>query len=111
MDRGETRHNPGLIVLGGLLALGVPVAAAMVAALWTAGWIEPDDNGALVLTLQSLGWPSLAASPVGLVLAAWATGARKPLTWLAILLYGVPLLAIVWFVSIAWLGGLAGEPF
>jgi hypothetical protein len=99
------------MILGVLLALGVPTASAAVAALWSGGWIDPDPNAGIVAALQSVGLPSLALAPVGLGLAAWGAGVRSVLAWSAVLLWGLPTLAIVWFVSVVWLGGLAGEPF
>lgn len=105
------RRDLLLVILGALLALGVPMASAAVAALWSTGWIDPDPNGGIVAALQSLGLPSLALSPFGLWLAAWGARVRGALAWTAVFLWGLPVLAVVWFVSVAWLGGLAGEPF
>lgn len=104
-------RRPRLIALGALLALGIPTASIVVAALWSLLWIEPDPNGPLVVSLQQLALTGLLVAVPGLIIAAWAAGTRKPLTWAAVLLWGVPLLAIAWFVGAAWLGGLAGEPF
>lgn len=104
------RHRP-LVIVGALMGLGVPMASAAVAALWSTGWIEPDPNGGIVGTLQSVGLPSLALAPVGLCVAAWGVGVRSVLAWTVAFLWGAPLVAVVWFVSVAWLGGLAGEPF
>lgn len=108
---GTARRHVRLVFLGALLALAVPIASAAVAALWSTGWIDPDPNGGIVAALQSLGFPSLALSPIGLWLAAWGARVRGALAWTAVFLWGLPLLAVVWFVSVAWLGGLAGEPF
>ena len=102
------RHVP-LVILGAVLALAVPMASAAVAALWSSGWIDPDPNGGIVAALQSIGFPSLALSPVGLVLVAWAAGVRSALAWTGVLLWGLPGLAVLWFVYVAWLSGLAGE--
>ena len=104
-------RRPRLIALGALLALGIPTVSIVVAALWSLGWIEPDPNGPLVQSLQQLAVPSLFVALPGLIIAAWAAGTRNPVTWAAVLILGVPLLAIAWFVGTAWLGGLAGEPF
>lgn len=105
------RRNAPLIALGAFVALGVPAASAGMAALWSGGMIEPDPNGALIQTLQSLALPGVVLSPVGLVLALWGAGLRGAGRWAALLLWGVPLLAVLWFFSAVWLGGLAGEPF
>lgn len=99
------------MVLGAVTALGVPAASAAVAALWSSDVIDPHPNGAVVQTLQSLAIPSLVLSPIGLLLVAWGAGVRSRLAWAAVLLWGLPGLAVVWFLSVAWLGGLAGEPF
>jgi hypothetical protein len=102
---GTARRNVPLVILGAVLALGVPMASAAVAALWSSGWIDPNRNGGIVAVLQSLGLPSLAAAPVGLCLAAWGAGVRSGLAWAGVLLWGLPLSAVVWFASVAWLGG------
>jgi hypothetical protein len=100
-----------LIVLGAIMALGVPGASVIVAAFWSGGVIDPHPDGAVVQTLQSVAIPGLVLSPIGLLLVAWGAGVRSRLAWAAVLLWGLPVLAVMWFVSIAWLGGLAGEPF
>lgn len=111
-DPAQTpRRNVPLIVLGTFMALAVPATMAGVAASWNGGLIRPDQNGALIQTLQGLGLPGLVLSPIGLVLALWGANVRGAGRWAALLLWGVPLLAVLWFFSAAWLGGLAGEPF
>ena len=109
--RLATPRQVPVVILGAVVAPGVPMASATVAALWSSGWIDPDSNGGIVAALQSVGLPSLALAPIGLCLAVWGAGVRSVLAWTASLLWGLPLLAVVWFVSIAWLGGFAGEPF
>lgn len=84
---------------------------AGVAALWSVGVLSPDKDGTLIQTLQGLGLPGLVLSPIGLVLALWGARVRGAGRWAAFLLWGVPLLALLWFFSAVWLGGLAGEPF
>lgn len=105
------RRDVPLIVLGTFMALAVPAAMAGFAALWSGGVIDPDPNGDLIQTLQMLGLPGLVVSPIGLVLALWGANVRGAGRWAAFLLWGVPLLAVLWFFSAVWLGGLAGEPF
>ncbi len=61
--------------------------------------------------LSSLALPSLVLSPVGLVLMAHGAGVRGVARWAAVVVLGLPLLAILWFFSVAWLSGLAGQPF
>jgi hypothetical protein len=100
-----------MMVFGLTLALAVPLVSGAVAALWSAGWIDPDPNRGLVPALQAIAMPSLLFSPVGLVLLARGAGVRGVLGWTAVLVVGLPALALVWFVSVASLGGLAGEPF
>jgi hypothetical protein len=104
-------RRPWLIVLGAAMALGIPAASCVVAALWSAGWIVPDPDGALVHGLQALSLSAAMLAPFGLAVATWAAGARRALIWVANFLWGIPVLAVVWFVAVAWLGGLAGEPF
>lgn len=100
-----------LMLLGAVLALGLPTASSAVAVLWSSGLIDLDPNAGIVPALQSLALPSLVMAPVGLVLVAWGAGVRGVLGWTATLMWGLPVLGAIWFVSAAWLGGLAGEPF
>ncbi len=39
------RRRPPLIVAGTIIAIAVPAASLVVAALWSGGWIDPDPNG------------------------------------------------------------------
>ena len=110
-DAPRTVRSTPAILVGAVLALGIQVVSIAVAAMWSWGAIEPHPNGALMQALQAVGWPALLLSPIGLVIAVWAAGIRSILGWTAALLYGLPMLAVIWFVSVAWLGGLAGEPF
>lgn len=110
VTRSKARSTP-LIVLGAVLALGVPATSFAVAALWSSGALEPDPNGALLQTLDAIWFPALLVSPAGLVIALWGAGLRGLLGWTAALLCGLPLLAIASYVSVAWLGGLSGDPF
>jgi hypothetical protein len=104
------RSTPAILV-GVVLALGMPALSMAVAVMWSWGAIEPDPDGALVQALQAVGLPALLLCPFGLIITVWAAGIRSILGWTASLVYGLPLLAVIWFVSVAWLGGLAGEPF
>ncbi len=107
----RTVRSAPAILLGAAVALGIPATSIAVSALWSWGAIQPDPNGALVQLLQALGLPALMLGPLGLVIGLWAAGARSIAVCTIALVYGLPVLAVIWFVSVAWLGGLAGEPF
>ncbi len=103
-------RRPGLI-LGVLIALAVPFSSLVVAFLWDRGMLPLEPNGAFVQTLQATAPWELILGPVGIVVAGRSAGLRGFLAWLGLIVVGVPVLAFVWFVGVAYLGGLAGEPF
>jgi uncharacterized membrane protein YhdT len=45
------------------------------------------------------------------VIAGRAAGLRGFGAWFGLALVAIPILFFVWFVGVAYLGGLAGEPF
>jgi hypothetical protein len=97
---------PGLVI-----ALGLPLAIGLVAFLWDRQVINPEPNGPFIQTLQALAPLELLLGPVGILVFGLSAGLRNLISWLALILIAVPLLAFAWFVAVASLGGLAGEPF
>lgn len=106
----QTLRRPGLI-LGVLIALAVPFSSLVVAFLWDNGMLALEPNGAFVQTLQAAAPWELILGPVGIVVAGRSAGLHGFLAWLGLIVIAVPVLAFVWFVGVAYLGGLAGEPF
>ena len=115
----EPRHDsdratvmrPRWIVAGAVLALLYPALSLAIAIAWDRGLVELDPNGPFVQTIQRLGVPALLLAPIGLVVLIWSIGVRHPLSWVSLLVMGLPMLALFWFLCVAYLGGLAGEPF
>lgn len=104
------RVNAGTIA-GAVIALAIPLSNGLAAILWGNGLIQLEPEGWLVKILQAPGLAGILLGPIGLVIAAWFAGVRSVLSWLSVLIVGLPLLAMLWFYAIASLGGLAGEPF
>jgi hypothetical protein len=96
---------------GVLIALGVPLLHLVVALLWDRGILDLEPNGILVRTLQAMTYSEIALGPLGIFLAGRWAGLRGFVAWLGLILVSVPVVAILWFVGVAYLGGLAGEPF
>ena len=74
------------------------------------GILTLEPNGAFVQTLQSTGPREIALGPIGIMVvgrSARLSGSR----WILMFVVRGPLLLVLWFVSVAYLGGLAGEPF
>ncbi|MEO8207689.1 MAG: hypothetical protein ABI598_01545 [Chloroflexota bacterium] len=110
MSQTPPSRNRTGIVLGIVIALAVPVASLLVASLWQAGILALEPNGAFVQALQAAALWEIALGPIGIVIigrAARFTGAE----WFLWAILEVPSLLIIWFISAAFLGGLAGEPF
>jgi hypothetical protein len=109
-EHHPTRRTRGLLS-GLMIAAGIPASTIVIAALWHNSIIELDPDDALVHVVQTLQLLALILAPVGIVVIGWALRLRGFLPWLGLVLWGIPVLAVVWFVGAAWIGGLAGEPF
>lgn len=103
--------NRLFVAIGLAIACVVPLCAILVAFLWDRGAIRLDPDGALVGAIEAALPPALVLIPVGLLVTGLALRLRSPLAWLALFVSGLPIVAAIWFVGAAWIGGLAGEPF
>lgn len=100
-----------LIALGTLVAIGAPAAQILVAWLWSQGVISPEPNGLFVQTLQSgfvLEW---LLAPLGIYLIGVGYRLATPVRWIVLFALCLPVIAVLWFLGAASLGGLSGEPF
>jgi hypothetical protein len=64
--------------------------------------------------LNLFGWISLSEillAPIGIVIAGRSASVRGALAWVALIIWAVPVLAFVWFLSVATLSGSLGNPF
>jgi hypothetical protein len=104
-------HRRTGLLLGALIALAVPVSMLVVAFLWDRGVLTLEPNGAFVQTLQAIAIYEIFLGPLGVVIAGRAAGLRGLVPWLVLILLAIPALAVLWFIGVAYLGGLAGEPF
>jgi hypothetical protein len=105
------RPRLSLIALGTLVAIGAPVAQILVAWLWGEGVISPEPNGPFVQTLQFgfvLEW---LLAPLGIYLIGVGYRLATPVRWIVLFALCSPVIAVLWFLGAASLGGLAGEPF
>jgi len=100
------------VALGGLaLATVIPFVQLVVAVLWGNGIVSLEPNGSFVQLIQATGPFGLVLGPIGVVVLGLGARVRGALPWASFLIVGMPVLAIAWFLSVAYLGGLAGEPF
>ena len=98
-------------MLGLLIALALPVANLIVANLWDRRIVIFDPDGAVIGVLQGTFLLELFLGPLGLFVAGSSAGVRGFVQWSALLLMTVPPLALLWFLGVASVGLLAGEPF
>ena len=105
-----TSRNRNGIVLGIVIALAVPVVSLVVAFLWGSGVLALEPNGAFVQALQATALWEIGLGPIGMVIIGRAARFTRP-EWFFWVAFGLPSLLVIWFVSVAFLGGLAGEPF
>lgn len=111
-DSNRAGRPNGWGVLAGLvIATCVPILSLMVALVWDVGIVELEPNGPFVQGVQGISPLGLLLAPIGIVVALWAGRVRSLLTWVASFIVAIPLLAVLWFIAVAYLGGLAGEPF
>lgn len=99
------------VALGAIVALIVPVAFLFVAKLIEAGAIQVVRDGSTMTTLTSIALTETFLGPIGIAIGGRAAGLRRPVGWLALIVVGLPVLAVVWFVGAASLSGALGSPF
>jgi hypothetical protein len=105
------RPRLSLIALGTLVAIGAPVAHILVAWLWSEGVISPEPNGPFVQTLQFGFTLEFLLAPLGIWLIGMGARLATPARWIALFALCSPVIAVLWFIGAASLGGFAGEPF
>lgn len=101
------------ILLGALIALALPLAYWALAKLIDSGSMTAPA-GSFNDVLKSLGLNAsleLVLGSLGIWIVGRGAGFQSPWAWLALILIAVPVLAFVWFLSYATLGGAMGSPF
>jgi hypothetical protein len=111
VGRAFTRRQLTSIGLGVVVAVGIPVIQIIVAFVWQQGIVRLEPNGPFVQTLQSGSSVQLLLGPIGVAIVGIGARLRSWAPWVLLVVVAVPVLAVLWFVGAAWLGGLAGEPF
>jgi hypothetical protein len=106
-----SRERTTGVVVGTIIALAIPVSNGFVAILWANGLIQPDPDGSFVRLLEAPGIAGVLAAPIGIAIAALSARVRGFLAWFNLIVVGTLGLTILWFLAVASLGGLAGEPF
>jgi len=106
----RTLTRPG--VIGGLLlALTLPLVNLLVGFLWANQIVTFDPDGPVIGALQATALWEVGLEPIGLVVALRSARMRSALGWFNLFLVGIPISAWLWFLGVASVGGLAGEPF
>ena len=110
MARAAEDRRRGSLLLGVAVALAVPLLSLSIAFLWDHGILALEPNGAFVQALQSIGPWEIVLGPIGIAISGRSAYVRG-IGWVALFSVAVPALFVFWFLAIAYLGGLAGEPF
>lgn len=97
--------------LGALLALIVPVGYLALGLFVDHGILPYGAVRPLLDPLGTIALSEVVLGPVGIVILGKAIGVREPLTWVALMVCLVPVLAVVWFLGVATLSGALGNPF
>src|SRR3954466_12281458 len=102
-------------VMGGaVIALALPIAYSAYALLLSSGIVPVTRTGFVSALLSSLTLNVLAElvlGATGVAIVGWAARIQNGWALLAMWIVALPLLAIVWFLSYATLGGAMGSPF
>jgi hypothetical protein len=108
-----TRSWRGIIV-GVLIALGLPILYSVAALLFSSGIVQFTRTGFLFELSNSLSLNAAAEfvfGMLGILVAGRAARLQSTWAWLGLYLVALPVLAFVWFLSYATLGGAMGSPF
>jgi hypothetical protein len=107
------RSRRGVIV-GAVIALALPISYAVFALLLTNGIVQFTREGLLNELISSLSLNAAAGfvlALLGIVIAGRAARLQSLWAWLGLMIIGLPVLAFVWFITYATLGGAMGSPF
>ncbi len=96
---------------GILIATLVPLVSGSTAFLLANRILQLEPNGPFVQAIQGTALGEIFLGPMGLVVAGRSARLKGILARLALFTVSLPVLAWLWFVAVASLGGLAGEPF
>jgi hypothetical protein len=93
------------------VAIGAPAAQILVAWLWSEAVIRPDPNGLFVQALQFGGVLEWLLAPLGIYLIGVGCRLTTPVRWIGLFALCSPVIAVLWFIAMAALGGFTGAPF
>ena len=100
------------VAAGAIIALVVPLGSLLVAQLVEAHVLPYDDVRALLNTIGTLSWISLAVlGPVGIAIVGRSAGVRGIGGWLALYVVAAPAYVVLWFWSSVAISGALGNPF
>jgi hypothetical protein len=100
------------VAVGAVIALTVPVSYLALAFLILVRVIPDVAIRGLLNEVGTLGWISLVVlGPAGIAIACWSAGARRLMTWIALLIIAIPGYIVVWAWSVFSLSGVLGNPF
>jgi hypothetical protein len=104
-------HSARRALIGAGIALGVPVSF-LVAGQLLLGRVVTFERGPDTMDiLTRIALSEIILGPIGLLVVGSAIPLRRPLAWLLLLLVGVPVLVVTWFLGVATLSGALGSPF
>lgn len=99
------------LVIGAFIALVVPISYWVLALLVENGIAPYDQMHSLLNLFGLISLSELLLGPIGIVIAGRSAGVRGAIAWLVLIIVGIPLLAVVWFLCVATLSGALGNPF
>ncbi|MES2208775.1 MAG: hypothetical protein V4515_01140 [Chloroflexota bacterium] len=109
-----TRRSWRGVVIGACIALVLPISYRVLAALVEAGLVQFERTDAVFGVIWNVELSAIVAILLGLLglrIVGRATGIRNSIAWFALVIVGLPVLLVAWFIGFATFGGAMGSPF
>jgi hypothetical protein len=112
-DAGTRARSWQGVVVGALIALAPPIAYLVLAKLIESGTVAAPTGSFndVLKDLQLNAGIGLILALLGIRAIGRGAGLRSPWAWLALIVIALPVIAFVWFMGYAILGGATGSPF
>lgn len=99
------------MLLGVVVALGLPAAYRLLAALVEGGIAPYDGVHSLLNLLFTISFVELALAPLGILIAGTAAGVRGAAAWILLFVVALPIVLFAWAIAVLTLSGTLGNPF
>lgn len=108
-----TRKSSCGVVVGALIALVVPISYRVPAGLFETGMVHFERTDAIFGVIWNAELSAIVEVRLGLLglrIVGRAAGIRNSIAWFALVIVGLPVLLVAWFIGFATFGGAMGSP-